>query len=214
MNELKPEDVMRALEHMYFPNEVALTFRDDIRGEKFDVTFADISALLREKDAKIAELQSIAEHPQSSNMKRWFELQEKDKQLAEKDAKIADYIRQIADMQAEIATKDRELTALMKHKQIEAEKDAEIERLKTEVKFGDIAYQDLKDLYDADVNHLSDHITALIDKMENARAEAITEFAERLKDRSMTKWDYHEAVDVDEIERVAKEMREGNSGNL
>lgn len=35
----------------------------------------------------------------------------------------------------------------------------------------------------------------------------IDEFVERLKDTSITKWDYHEAVDVDEIDRVAAIMK-------
>lgn len=35
----------------------------------------------------------------------------------------------------------------------------------------------------------------------------IDEFVKRLKDTSMTKWDYHEAVDVDEIDRVAAIMK-------
>ena len=30
-----------------------------------------------------------------------------------------------------------------------------------------------------------------------------------LKDTSMTKWDYHEAVDVEEIDRIAAKMKGG-----
>lgn len=36
--------------------------------------------------------------------------------------------------------------------------------------------------------------------------EAVKEFANRLKDKSLTKWDYHEAVDVEEIDNLVKEM--------
>ena len=52
--------------------------------------------------------------------------------LCEKDATIADYIMQIAEMQNQIATQDRILTDFMKRKEIEADKDAEIERLTKE----------------------------------------------------------------------------------
>lgn len=36
--------------------------------------------------------------------------------------------------------------------------------------------------------------------------EAIKEFVERLKDKSLTKWDYHEAVDIEEIDNLVKEI--------
>lgn len=39
-----------------------------------------------------------------------------------------------------------------------------------------------------------------------ARAESVKEFAEKLKNKSLTKWDYHNAVDVDEIDNLVKEM--------
>lgn len=38
------------------------------------------------------------------------------------------------------------------------------------------------------------------------RAEAVKEFVERLKDKSLTKWDYHDAVDIEEIDNLIKEM--------
>lgn len=38
------------------------------------------------------------------------------------------------------------------------------------------------------------------------RAEAVKEFVERLKDKSLTKWDYHDAVDIEEIDNLVKEM--------
>ena len=38
------------------------------------------------------------------------------------------------------------------------------------------------------------------------KSEAIREFAERLKDKSLTKWDYHDAVDIEEIDSLVKEM--------
>ena len=39
--------------------------------------------------------------------------------------------------------------------------------------------------------------------------EVIDEFVKKLKDTSMTKWDYHEAVDVEEIDRIAAKMKGG-----
>ena len=42
------------------------------------------------------------------------------------------------------------------------------------------------------------------------QSEVIDEFVKKLKDTSMTKWDYHEAVDVEEIDRIAAKMK-GNA---
>ena len=78
---------------------------------------------------------------------------------------------------------------------------AEIERLKRENEIlsvnADTAFQDglneARDLYATEVEN-------------EIKAEAIREFAERLKDKSLTKWDYHEAVDVEEIDNLVKEM--------
>ncbi len=140
------------------------------------------AALLREKDAKIAELQSIAEHQQSSNMKRYFELKEKDKQIAEKDSLI------------EMLSEDRMGWAdeAVKAQMQVNEKGAEIERLQAEI---------------------SRFSEALFEKMKTARAEAITEFAERLKQASYadcTITGYrHYIVDVADIDQIAKEMGGG-----
>lgn len=78
---------------------------------------------------------------------------------------------------------------------------AEIERLKRENEIlsvnADTAFQDglneARDLYATEAEN-------------EIKAEAIREFAERLKDKSLTKWDYHEAVDVEEIDNLVKEM--------
>ena len=40
------------------------------------------------------------------------------------------------------------------------------------------------------------------------QSEVIDEFVKMLKDTSMTKWDYHEAVDVEEIDRIATKMKD------
>lgn len=42
--------------------------------------------------------------------------------------------------------------------------------------------------------------------MGEIKFKAIKEFAERLKDKSLTKWDYHDAVDIEEIDNLVKEM--------
>ena len=41
------------------------------------------------------------------------------------------------------------------------------------------------------------------------KSDAIDEFVKMLKDTSMTKWDYHEAVDIEEIDRIAAKMKDG-----
>lgn len=86
MNELKPKDVMRALECC--GRNVGSNCHDcpycglsPWSAQCRLVLAKDALALLREKDAKIAELQSIAEYQQSSNMNRYFELQKKDAEI-------------------------------------------------------------------------------------------------------------------------------------
>lgn len=47
------------------------------------------------------------------------------------------------------------------------------------------------------------------DRLEREiKHEAIKEFAERLKEKAMTKWDYADAVDVDDIDNLVKVMTE------
>ena len=72
---------------------------------------------------------------------------------------------------------------------------AEIERLKCEM--GKLLPKDCAYTVQMEVSN----------KLETQiRAEAVREFAERLKNKSLTKWDYHDAVDVDEIDNLVKEM--------
>ena len=40
------------------------------------------------------------------------------------------------------------------------------------------------------------------------KSEVIDEFVKMLKDTSMTKWDYREAIDVEEIDRIAAKMKD------
>lgn len=96
MNELKPEDVMRALECHYKEWQIPT---DGIDHCEQDCPYygvdncsvklvKDAFALLRKYRAEIENYKSIAEYQQSSNMKRGSELEEKDKVIAEKDAEI------------------------------------------------------------------------------------------------------------------------------
>lgn len=72
---------------------------------------------------------------------------------------------------------------------------AEIERLKCEM--GKLLPKDCAYAVQMEVSN----------KLETQiRAKAVKEFAERLKNKSLTKWDYHDAVDVDEIDNLVKEM--------
>lgn len=151
MNEMKPEDVMRALECCSNLN---------CDGCPFDKPTPNcISGLPK---AALALLR-------------------------EKDATIADYILQIAEMQKQIATQDRILTDFMKRKEIEADKDAEIERLTIELQ----AMRGAANSYKM--------------QLETARADAITEFEKRLVT-------YYNALRSGlvayHIEQIAKEMRE------
>lgn len=76
-----------------------------------------------------------------------------------------------------------------------SEQQAEIERLKCEM--GKLLPKDCAYAVQMEVSN----------KLETQiRAKAVKEFAERLKNKSLTKWDYHDAVDVDEIDNLVKEM--------
>lgn len=78
---------------------------------------------------------------------------------------------------------------------------AEIKQLKKENKIlsknADTAFQDglneAQDLYAKQVEN-------------EIRDRSMKEFAERLKDKSLTKWDYHDAVDIEEIDNLVKEL--------
>ena len=114
--------------------------------------------------------------------------------LRDKDDKIERYILQIAEMQKQIATQDRILTDFMKYKKIEDDKDADIERL------------------NAEIGRLGEQCRVFaIEYPKITRAEAITEFAERIKKfysnlkgkTASGSVEYH-------IEQIAKEMKGGD----
>ena len=58
----------------------------------------------------------------------------------------------------------------------------------------------------ADANAIA---KVLYDAGFRKQSEVIDEFVKKLKDTSMTKWDYHEAVDIEEIDRIAAKMKGG-----
>ena len=64
----------------------------------------------------------------------------------------------------------------------------EIERLKKEVSVPRDAYISIQDRY------------------EHTKAEAYKEFAERLKENTITKFDWNEYVEIEEVDNLLKEM--------
>ena len=161
MNEMKPEDVMRALECCVDTKDLMACQDCPYYGNEYCVhrLNTDALALLREKDAQISALQYQADF--------W-----------DKHARVLD--ETISIQQKEIAEKDAEIERLNK----------EVDRLSQVVLY-----------HDAFAN----------DAMADARAEAITEFAERLKEHfSCHDGVWYGAVSYEEIDQIAKEMKEGN----
>lgn len=57
-----------------------------------------------------------------------------------------------------------------------------------------------------------DEIEALKEQLKTAKCKAITEFAERLKEKAMQKFDWNEYVEVEDIDNLVKEMVGQNIG--
>lgn len=93
---------------------------------------------------------------------------------------------------------------------------AEIARLQKEVNLVSMQFQDIQELQEetrAEVERLNALLTTkntLIEGLDlsigYAYDRAIEEFAEKLKSKALTKWDYHDAVDVEDIDELVKEM--------
>lgn len=93
---------------------------------------------------------------------------------------------------------------------------AEIARLRKEVNLVSIQFQDIQELQEetrAEVKRLNALLTTknkLIEGLDlsigYAYDRAIEEFAEKLKSKALTKWDYHDAVDVEDIDELVNEM--------
>ena len=158
---------------------------DEQTGYKMFPDWKIVSDYLNEADALIDDLQRDTIPKLKNGLERANAMGR------EADAEIANYILQIAEMQKQIATQDSELMALMQYKKIEADKDAEIERL------------------NGVIETMEDNCMTcdykIVDRVSTARAEAITEFAERLKK-------YYDALKSGlvsyHIDQIAKEMRE------
>ena len=168
MNEMKPEDVMRALDCHY--KEWKIPTDGDIHCNDCPYNSVNDCSVELVKDALAL--------------------------LREKDAEIADYIRQIAEMQREIACQADLITFLEKYKKAEADKDAEIERLQGALK--------------AEEQHNELTMECAKKALANARAEAITEFAERLKSEvNGGQFASYKGLEIrNVIDQIAKEMKE------
>ena len=193
MNELKPEDVIRALELCvesvcddcpYADNNFC---RDDMMRTAL--------ALLREKDETIKALDALMTLKDSVIEKHeaYIDNLNDDKaclveQIEKQDAAIASYILQIADMQREIACQADLITFLEKHKKAEDDKDAEIERLKSDLQiWKDIAHRETR-------------------YVVTARDDAINEFAKELTSELIRGGIYPVFV-KGAIERTAKKLK-------
>lgn len=163
MNELKPEDVMRALECCANDQACSSCPLVDDYSPCATTMAKNALSLLREKDALLAE---------------W-------------DAKCNDY-------ETELLGKTMDIE---KFKACCDEKDAEIERLT---------------VYNASLRCDNKtiaihHENCVEEAKKTARAEAITEFVDRLKGKTYFPKPYGMArvVDEYEIDQIAKEMKEG-----
>ena len=66
--------------------------------------------------------------------------------------------------------------------------------------------RELLEMADKAMKIANENANLMCEQYKRAKVEAIEEFVERLKDKSLTKWDYHDAVDIEEIDNLVKEM--------
>lgn len=102
MNEQKPEDAMKALEYcsVYKTCDGCPHFNGVPEYDCRTKAMANALALLREMKKQIRKLEddvenfkSIAEYQQNCNMKRYFELKEKDARIEELEAELKEWRR-------------------------------------------------------------------------------------------------------------------------
>ena len=180
-NELKPEDVMRALKHCHMRGCTNCPYYDN---PKCDTDlYKDVLAIISKKDAFNAELtQTIAEKSALIEELQlgWSEDQERVRNiLDEKDAEIDRLIKE-----RDEARRDVGVAEINHHKSAE-----ELERL---TKAFLVSLEVAEDAYD------------------DGRSEAITEFAQRLKAHEILPeypWD-EPFVLAGCIDQIAKEMME------
>lgn len=170
MNELKPEEVMKALECCKGGGNACLDciyFYKSVDTSCAPFLIKDALALLREKDAL-----------------------------------IADYIRQIAEMQRKIACKDDLITFLEKHKKAEADKDAEIERLKNRIICQVI-------LPDEKLEEIKNECLERVElDIKEIKADTVRKMQSEIKERCI-KGGIYPAFVKNTIDQIAKEMLEG-----
>ncbi len=72
---------------------------------------------------------------------------------------------------------------------------------------GEIAQGRFGDILDIIIRQKAEN-KRLLQKLQQAKSEAIKEFAERLKKQALQKFDWNEYVEVDSIDNLVKEMTE------
>lgn len=191
LNELKPEDVMKALECCMLTNE-----QQECRCEECPLWETSVMvcqellayhalALLREKDARLEDLaQQCADIIMECDKRDAERLGE----LMEKDAEIKGLV--------DGWSKDQD-----RFEKLCAEKDAEIERLTINMNAYGLTAKNL-------ANDFADYQADVKMDIAAARAEAITEFAERVKLEFYREFDeIIPSIMADKIDQIAQEMK-------
>lgn len=176
MNELKPEDVMKALE-CCFKNNCAGCPQDEIGtySECISLTMSHALALLREKDKRIGELE-LTLHGVMHFVDKWLDGAELEKDEVNRSATMREKILQVVeemDVDYKLLEElyQEKCEQVLKANEIFAEKNAEIDRL--------TAYN--ANLICANTDITNRHKDYVEEAERIARADAITEFSERME---------------------------------
>ena len=186
MNKMKPEDVINALEKMTYGGHSCTDCKyskkrgEDRCGLKGCRIAQNALALLREKDAEIERLTKERDDARRDCAIAEQNHYECKKELEEMSDDILDSVR--AERDRYKAESQRYQSAFLK-----AQTDAEQERFQC------------KNICDPTYKNL----------LETARAEAITEFAERLKEKAFSVPTVYNSHFGRMIEQIAKEMKGG-----
>lgn len=123
--------------------------------------------------------------------------------INQQQKEIDDLRRHAQDWASEASYFENMVEEVSHKKQLEIEElEAEIDRLKQENEKSISYLANLFDKYEK-IKIAKDSLETTIYEV---RTEAIKEFTERLKAKAMTKFDWSEDVDIEEIDKVAKEM--------
>ena len=198
MNEMKPEDVMRAMECCIVEND-----KDDCLGCPYSgkrhrgemcVThlLEDALALLRERDAEIERLNKERDDARSDCAVAEQNHYKCKKELEEMSDDILDSVR---------AERDR-YKAESEQYQIEMlKRGKEIERLRAEC----ASFEEINEMWVEENNRLKEAI-------KTARAKAITEFAEKLKEAvKYIPWCEYPPV-IECIGKIEEQLKGANDG--